>query len=73
MTDKIAYTKVSEYYKEPTTTIDDGYGSLTDDADELLYANLIPYELNTLYSSDGIVLLDEYGNEIYWMICSRHK
>jgi hypothetical protein len=65
MTDKISYTKVSEVFIEPTTTIDDGYGSLMDDSDELLFANLIPYELSTLYSSDGLVLLDEYGNEIY--------
>lgn len=65
MTDKIAYTKVSDYIGEALTTIDDRYGSLMDDEDELLYANLVPYQLSTLFSSDGFVLLDEYGNEIH--------
>ena len=65
MSDKIAYTKVSDLYIEPTMFIEDSNGPLMDDTGDNLFANLVPYQLSTLFSSEGFVLLDEYGNEIH--------
>jgi hypothetical protein len=65
MTDRIAYTKVTDKYILPKVTVDGNDGPILDDINEEIWGDITPYEISTLFSSDGFVLLDEYGNEIY--------
>lgn len=65
MTDKIAYTKISDVYIFPKVTVDGNDGPLLDDINEEIWGDILPYEISTLFSSEGFVILDEYGNEIY--------
>lgn len=61
----IAYVKITDMYVRPNPKITDSFGNLLDDSDDIIEADIYPYEYTTMLSTDYIPLTDEFGNEIF--------
>lgn len=65
MSDKIAYTKVSDTFINSYLTADGNDGPLLDDEGNVIYMDILQYNLGIILSTDDLPILDDDGNEIF--------